>query len=416
MISIIIVAIFFIGTAFFSGTEIGLISLNKYKLKHKAEKSKQSKHLLNFVSNPDKVLGTTLIGTNISMVIVSSVFTAYVVGKGILPEITATLILTVFLLIFAEIIPKIYFQNRAEYTIPKLFFIIKFFSLIFTPFIWIFGKINSLFLKIFKFSQENNRKLFSKEDLSLLLSEAKKNGEVNKDEHDLIEEVLDFREFTVKNIMVPRTNIVAIKFGTTLKDVIEISRKKGFTRFPIFSSDIDHIEGILIIHDLLKISDLTKPAEEFMRDPYFVSEVMKATTLLKKMQEKKTSLSIVVDEYGGTAGLISVEDLLEELVGKIEDEYDEVEQDIHKINENTFIVNGDVEIEQLIEDYNIDLEEGEYETIAGYLISKLERIPKHNEKISVKNYEFLVKKVSTKKIEKIIIKISPQKSKSEREN
>ncbi|MBL7107832.1 MAG: HlyC/CorC family transporter [Candidatus Cloacimonetes bacterium] len=416
MISIIIVAIFFIGTAFFSGTEIGLISLNKYKLKHKAEKSKQSKHLLNFVSNPDKVLGTTLIGTNISMVIVSSVFTAYVVGKGILPKITATLILTAFLLIFAEIIPKIYFQNRAEYTIPKLFFIIKFFSLIFTPFIWIFGKINSLFLKIFKFSQENNRKLFSKEDLSLLLSEAKKNGEVNKDEHDLIEEVLDFREFTVKNIMVPRTNIVAIKFGTTLKDVIEISRKKGFTRFPIFSSDIDHIEGILIIHDLLKISDLTKPAEEFMRDPYFVSEVMKATTLLKKMQEKKTSLSIVVDEYGGTAGLISVEDLLEELVGKIEDEYDEVEQDIHKINENTFIVNGDVEIEQLIEDYNIDLEEGEYETIAGYLISKLERIPKHNEKISVKNYEFLVKKVSTKKIEKIIIKISPQKSKSEREN
>ncbi|MBC8313680.1 MAG: HlyC/CorC family transporter [Candidatus Cloacimonetes bacterium] len=416
MISIIIVAIFFIGTAFFSGTEIGLISLNKYKLKHKAEKSKQSKHLLNFVSNPDKVLGTTLIGTNISMVIVSSVFTAYVVGKGILPEITATLILTVFLLIFAEIIPKIYFQNRAEYTIPKLFFIIKFFSLIFTPFIWIFGKINSLFLKIFKFSQENNKKLFSKDDLSLLLSEAKKNGEVNKDEHDLIEEVLDFREFTVKNIMVPRTNIVAIKFGTTLKDVIEISRKKGFTRFPIFSSDIDHIEGILIIHDLLKISDLTKPAEEFMRDPYFVSEVMKATTLLKKMQEKKTSLSIVVDEYGGTAGLISVEDLLEELVGKIEDEYDEVEQDIHKINENTFIVNGDVEIEQLIEDYNIDLEEGEYETIAGYLISKLERIPKHNEKISVKNYEFLVKKVSTKKIEKIIIKISPQKSKSEREN
>lgn len=416
MISIIIVAIFFIGTAFFSGTEIGLISLNKYKLKHKAEKSKQSKHLLNFVSNPDKVLGTTLIGTNISMVIVSSVFTAYVVGKGILPKITATLILTAFLLIFAEIIPKIYFQNRAEYTIPKLFFIIKFFSLIFTPFIWIFGKINSLFLKIFKFSQENNKKLFSKDDLSLLLSEAKKNGEVNKDEHDLIEEVLDFREFTVKNIMVPRTNIVAIKFGTTLKDVIEISRKKGFTRFPIFSSDIDHIEGILIIHDLLKISDLTKPAEEFMRDPYFVSEVMKATTLLKKMQEKKTSLSIVVDEYGGTAGLISVEDLLEELVGKIEDEYDEVEQDIHKINENTFIVNGDVEIEQLIEDYNIDLEEGEYETIAGYLISKLERIPKHNEKISVKNYEFLVKKVSTKKIEKIIIKISPQKSKSEREN
>lgn len=416
MISIIIVAIFFIGTAFFSGTEIGLISLNKYKLKHKAEKSKQSKHLLNFVSNPDKVLGTTLIGTNISMVIVSSVFTAYVVGKGILPKITATLILTAFLLIFAEIIPKIYFQNRAEYTIPKLFFIIKFFSLIFTPFIWIFGKINSLFLKIFKFSQENNKKLFSKDDLSLLLSEAKKNGEVNKDEHDLIEEVLDFREFTVKNIMVPRTNIVAIKFGTTLKDVIEISRKKGFTRFPIFSSDIDHIEGILIIHDLLKISDLTKPAEEFMRDPYFVSEVMKATTLLKKMQEKKTSLSIVVDEYGGTAGLISVEDLLEELVGKIEDEYDEVEQDIHKINENTFIVNGDVEIEQLIEDYNIDLEEGEYETIAGYLISKLERIPKHNEKVFVKNYEFLVKKVSTKKIEKIIIKISPQKSKSEREN
>ena len=408
MISIIIVAIFFIGSAFFSGAEIGLISLDKHKLKNQATKDKKKKIIHDFVTNPDKVLGTTLIGTNISTVIVSSVFIAYIVKKEILSEVIATLILSGVLLVFAEIIPKIILRNKAEYTIPKLFFIIRFFAFIFSPFIWVFSRINYSILKLFNISRNNNNQLFTKADLSYLLGEAKKKGEFGKDEHALIEEVLDFRDLTVKNIMIPRTNIVAVNIDSPIKKVIQLSKEVGFTRFPVYSNDIDHIEGILVIHDLLNPSDFTEPAKKFMHEAYFVPDVMKATTLLKKMQQRKTPLAIVVDEYGGTAGLISVEDLLEELVGEIEDEYDAEEQDIYKINENTYMIDGEVEIQRLIEDYNIDLEEGDYETIAGFLISKLERIPRYNEKLTLKNCEFIIKQVSAKKIGKILIKILPK--------
>ena len=411
MISIIIVAIFFIGSAFFSGAEIGLISLDKHKLKHQASKDKKKRHIYDFVTNPDKVLGTTLIGTNISTVIVSSVFVAYIVKKGILSEVIATLILAGALLVFAEIIPKIILRNKAEYTIPKLFFIIRFFAFIFTPFIWVLSKINYAILKIFKISRQKSTQIFTKEDLSYLLREAEKNGEVKKDEHDLIEEVLDFRDLTAKNIMIPRTNIIAVKIDTPIKEVIELSREEGFTRFPVYSEDIDHIEGILVIHDLLKDTDLTEHANKYIRDAYFVPEVMKATTLLKKMQQNKTPLAIIVDEYGGTAGLISVEDLLEELVGEIEDEYDAEEKDIFKINDNSYMINGEVEIERLIEDYDMDLEQDDYETIAGFIISKLERIPRYNEKVSVKNYEFVIKQVSAKKIGKVLVNILPKDEK-----
>lgn len=412
MLSIIIVAIFFIGSAFFSGIEIGLISLDKHRIKHDALKNKSKLRLYNFITNPDKVLGTTLIGNNISLIIVSSVFTAYMVKNEILSEMVATLILSAILLIFAEILPKILIRNTCNVTIPRFFFIIRFFAFLFHPLIWIFSKMNNAFFKLFKIDKNNNSHLFTKDDLFYLLGEAEKDGEVKKDEHDLIEEVLDFRDLTVKNIMIPRTNIVGIKSDTSIQDVIDLVKEVGFTRFPVYSTDIDHIEGMLVIHDLLEVEDLSLPAGNFIRDTYFVPEIMKATTLLKKMQMNKTPIAVVVDEYGGTAGIISVEDLLEELVGEIEDEYDAQENDISKVNDTTYLVNGEVEIERLIDDYNIDLDEGDFETLAGMLIEKFERIPRYNEKLVIKNYEFTIKQVTARKIEKVMIKILP-KSKEE---
>ncbi|HEX37720.1 MAG TPA: HlyC/CorC family transporter [Candidatus Cloacimonetes bacterium] len=408
MISIIIVAIFFIGSAFFSGVEIGLISLDKHRLKHEAGKSQSKKQLYNFVTNPDKVLGTTLIGTNISLIIVSSVFTAFMIKREIMSETMATLLLSGVLLIFAEIIPKIIVRNSCNTSIPKMFFLIRFFAFLFHPLILVLSKINNSFFKLFRIDKKSGSHLFTKDDLSYLLEEAEKDGNVKKEEHDLIEEVLDFRDLTVKNIMIPRTNIVGVKSDTPISEVINLVKELGFTRFPVYSTDIDHIEGLLVIHDLLELDDLSQPAGNFIRNAYFVPEVMKATTLLKKIQQNKTPLAIVVDEYGGTAGIISVEDLLEELVGEIEDEYDAQENDINKIDDTTFLVDGEVEIERLIEDYNIELDEGDYETLAGMLIEKFERIPRYNEKCMIKNIEFTIKQVTARKIEKVMIKILPE--------
>ena len=382
-------------------------------MKHEASKSKSKKRLYDFITNPDNVLGTTLIGNNISLIIVSSVFTAFMIKLDVISETLAALLLAGVLLIFAEIIPKILIRNTCNTTIPKFFFLIRFFSFLFHPMIWVLSKINNSFFRLFNIDKKSSTHLFTKDDLSYLLGEAEKGGQVKKDEYELIEEVLDFRDLTVKNIMIPRTNIVGIKSDTPVKDVINLMKEVGFTRFPVYSVDIDHIDGMLIIHDLLEVEDLSLPAEKFMRKAYFVPEIMKATTLLKKMQKNKTPIAIAVDEYGGTAGIISVEDLLEELVGEIEDEYDAQENDISKVNETTFLVDGEVEIERLIEDYNIDLYEGDYETLAGMLIEKFERIPRYNETLIIKNYEFTIKQVTAKKIEKVMIKILPLQEESD---
>ncbi|MDP8242384.1 MAG: hemolysin family protein [Candidatus Celaenobacter antarcticus] len=413
MISIIIIAIFFVGSAFFSGSEIGLVSLDKHRLKHEAAKSKSKKRLYDFITNPDKVLGTTLIGNNISLIIVSSVFTAFMIKLDVMSETLAALLLAGGLLIFAEIIPKILIRNTCDTSIPKFFFLIRFFSFLFHPLIWVLSKINNAFFRLFKIDKKSSTHLFTKDDLSYLLEVAEKDGHVKKDEHNLIEEVLDFRDLTVKNIMIPRTNIVGVKADTPIQEVINLMKEEGFTRFPVYSVDIDHIEGMLVIHDLLEVEDLSLPAKKFIRDAYFVPEIMKATTLFKKMQQNKTPLAVVVDEYGGTAGIISVEDLLEELVGEIEDEYDAQENDISKVNDTTLLVNGEVEIERLIEDYNIELDEGDYETLAGMLIEKFERIPRYNEKLLIKNYEFTIKQVTAKKIEKVMVKILPKQEESD---
>ncbi len=407
--SIIIIIVFTILSFLFSGCETGLISINKLSLEKRARTDPKSKQLLDFVSNPDKVLGTTLIGTNISLVIVASVFTALVLEykKIGLSETGSTLLISGILLIFAEIIPKTLFRDHSEYLIPKLLPFLNFFNTLFYPLIKALSKVNYLLLGILGV-KHTKKTLFTREDLAFLISEAEKEGEVDKSEQEMIDEVLTFRELTVKNVMTPRTDIVAVQENDTIQSVINLSKKEGLTRFPVYSKDIDHIEGVLIIYDLLKAESSDEKVAKYKREVHFVPESMSASILLKKMQGEKTPLLIVVDEYGGTAGLITIEDLLEELVGEIEDEYDEAEIEVQKIDENTYMVLGEVEIDHLNDDYNLLLPKtDEYETIAGLIINQIARIPKKNEKFIVDGYELTVKQATPKKIEKVLIKVLP---------
>lgn len=407
ILSIIIIIVFIILSFFFSGCETGLISINKLSLEKKANTNSKTKYLLDFVNNPDKVLGTTLIGTNISLVIVASVFTALVIKyrKLGLSEISSTLIISGILLIFAEIIPKTLFRDHSEYLIPKLLPVLKFFNILFYPLIKALSKVNYLLLGIFGI-KHTKKTLFTKDDIVFLISEAEKEGEVEKSEQEMIHEVLTFRELSAKNVMTPRTDIIAVQEDDTIQSVIELSKKEGLTRFPVYSKDIDHIEGVLIIYDLLKAESNDEKVAKYKRKVHFVPESMKASILLKRMRIKKTPLVIVVDEYGGTAGLVTIEDLLEELVGEIEDEYDESEIEIQKITENTYMVFGEVEIDYLNDNYGFKLpKKDEYETVAGLIINKIARIPKVNEKFVIDGYELTIKQATKKKIEKVMIKI-----------
>ena len=411
IISLIIIVLFFILSAFFSGIETGLISLDRLKLEQEAKSSKKKKQILTFLEKPDRIFGTTLFGTNISLVIVSSlsIFLINLLNKKSaisISEHTATLIIAGFILIFAEIIPKALYRDFPNRLVSRGFPMLKFFSFIFTPFVKFVSILNNLLAKLFKLPQQSRYNFVSREDLSFMLSEAKDDGVLHEDQMEMLEDALEFSELDAENVMIHRTDIVAFPLDTSIDGVISVAKEKGFTRFPIYENDLDNIKGILIIYDLLKQKNhegLT--AADFIRNAFFAPETMDVNKLLTKMQKEKVSMAIVMDSYGGTAGVITIEDILEEIVGEIEDEYDNTTQEINEISSGLYRVQSYAEIDFLNDDYHMDLPLGDYETIAGMIINKLERIPKRGIKLTIGNWDITIIQATDKRIITVEMKI-----------
>ncbi|MEA2096880.1 MAG: hemolysin family protein [Candidatus Cloacimonadota bacterium] len=404
IISLIIIVLFFILSAFFSGIETGLISLDRLKLEQEAKSSEKKKQILTFLEKPDKIFGTTLFGTNISLVIVSSlsIFLINILNKESkinISEHTATLILAGLILIFAELIPKALYRDFPNRLVSKGFPMLKFFSIIFTPFVKFVSFLNNLLAKLFKLPLQSRYNLVSREDLSFMLSEAKDDGVLHEDQMEMLEDALEFSELDAENVMIPRTDIVAFQLDTSIDEVISIAKEKGFTRFPIYENNLDNIKGILIIYDLLKQKNhdvLT--AADFVRNAFFAPETMDVNKLLTEMQKEKVSMAIIMDSYGGTAGVITIEDILEEIVGEIEDEYDNTTQEIRKISKGVYRVQSYAEIDFLNDEYEMDLPLGDYETIAGMVIDKLERIPRRDTKLKIGNWDITIIQATDKRI------------------
>ncbi len=404
IISLLIIVIFFILSGFFSGIETGLISLDRLKLEQEAKSSKKKKQILTFLEKPDQIFGTTLFGTNISLVIVSSlsIFLVNILNKKsaiIISEHTATLIIAGLILIFAELIPKALYRDFPNRLVSRGFPLLKFFSFIFTPFVKFVSIFNNLLAKFFKLPQQSRYNFVSREDLSFMLSEAKDDGVLHEDQMEMLEEALEFSELDAENVMIHRTDIVAFPLDTSIDEVISIAKEKGFTRFPVYENDLDNIKGILIIYDLLKRKDLEGlTVSDFIRDAFFAPETMDVNKLLTEMQKEKVSMAIIMDSYGGTAGVITIEDILEEIVGEIEDEYDSTTQEISKISSGLYRVQSYAEIDFLNDEYDMDLPVGDYETIAGMIIDKLERIPRRDTKLIIGNWNITIIQATDKRI------------------
>ncbi|MDD2332722.1 MAG: hemolysin family protein, partial [Candidatus Cloacimonetes bacterium] len=216
----------------------------------------------------------------------------------------------------------------------------------------------------------------------------------------------EFREQEARNIMIPRTEIVAIPESAPREEILELARAEGYTRYPVYRQSLDDIIGVLIIYDLLKKEATdTATAGAYLHEPYFAPENTDLDVLLKEMQSKRRSMAIIVDSYGGTAGLVTMEDILEEIVGDIEDEYDIEEgiKDVEQIAANTWLAQADIEIDRLADEYDIELPDGDYETLAGLIIEHLERIPKPGQLIYIGNYRIQVLQATEKKIIKVKI-------------
>ncbi|MCK9330020.1 MAG: hemolysin family protein [Candidatus Cloacimonetes bacterium] len=401
----LILIIFFFLSWIFSGFETGIISLDRFKLEQEAKKSKIKKNILHFYDNNDKTFGTTLIGNNIANVIIAAVSTLLFYELLGFDNTLASLITAFLVLIFCEILPKNLFRDFPDFFIAKFMPFIKLCYILFFPFVKIVTLMNNSLKKILKITDENTFMAFTKDDLAFIVTQTFNEGTIQKPQKEMLEDALEFSDLKAKNVMTPRTEIVAISDEMTIDEIQKYATLEGYTRYPVYHETLDEITGVLIIYDLLKSENKNLTiAKELQREIFFAPESMDVDDLLRELQNSKKSMAVLVDAYGGTSGIVTVEDILEEIVGNIDDEYDiEDIKDVEKINDNTWIANAYVEVDDLIDLYNIALPHGDYETIAGLIISHLAKIPIQGTILNVDNYKIEVIEVTNKKIEKVKI-------------
>jgi CBS domain containing-hemolysin-like protein len=390
---------------FFAGYETGVISVDRLKLEQHAKRNKKSKELLDFIEKPDRFLGTTLFGNNITQVVISSVTTFFLGQTEAFQSDFMPILLGLVVLIFGEIVPKALFRDFPDKLVPALFPLMKLFYILFTPFVKFVTFINNTLIKIFKLRTATSLAYLTRDDLALFLNSNEQDESFDDPQREMLEDALEFSALEARNIITPRTEIVAIPEDMPVNEIIELARNEGYTRYPVYKDTIDNIIGVLIIYDIIKADKPNLIARDILHKPYFAPETMDADELLKEMQSKKKSMAIIVDSYGGTEGIVTIEDIIEEIVGDIEDEYDsDVEKDVEQVGENIWLVKGDVEVDRLIDEYGIDLPEGDYETIAGFIIDRIKRIPVQGQYIEMDEYSIQILQVTQKKVIKIKIK------------
>ncbi len=394
-------------SSFFSGTETALVALGKYYLK------KENKVLSDLLKEPQKTLTTILVG-NMFVNVFASSLAAYIAVSlwGKYGLWLSTIFMTFIILLFGEVSPK----NIAIYMPERIALFaaypLRFFSIIFSPLVYLLTKFVEFFSYLFGIDTKEED--FSEEEVNILLSLGRENGVLKEEEREMIEKIMIFRETTLKEVMVPRVDMECLEAELTLEDIMKKIGKLHHSRIPVYEENVDNIIGILYIKDLskyLKEEKLSTPITNLIRKPLFVPENKRADDMLQEFIKNNIQIAIVIDEYGGVAGLVTMEDLMEEIVGEIQDEYDKEEEPIQKINENTYIVDGLINLYTLSEELGISIvdDEEDFDTLSGLIFELTSHIPKEGEKVKYKDIEFEVAKVNKNRIEKVIIRLGNHK-------
>lgn len=382
-------------SAFFSGSETALISVNRFRLEVWDRRGiKRARQAFEFLEEPEHFLTTTLVGNNIAIVAASSLM-----AVSLAPYINGfiiTLVSSAFLLIFGEILPKSIARERATgFTLHATYYL-RIFYVIFFPLIWSVMKLSQIILRILGFEIESVKSFFTREDLAMLVREGEQAGLVDQEERGLISRFVLRGNQKVREVMIPRTEMVVVKKNEPIRDVSSIFQKTGYSRLPVTGKTIDEILGMITVKDIL----LEKPEriKQVMRDVLFIPESANMASLLREMQEKNTGLAIVVDEYGGTAGLVTLEDIVEEFFGDIQDEYDDESSHYRKIGPRQIDVSARIQIEELNERFGLNLPEGEYQTLGGLLLDQLGHIPKRGERLEMTDCTLVILSAFRKKV------------------
>lgn len=320
------------------------------------------------------------------------------------------LIVTVMHIVFGELIPKSIAIRKSEPTTMFIAMPLRIFYMVFKPFIWLMNSMSNGFLRLIKIPPATEGDIHSTEELQLLVKQSADSGEIEEENYEIIKNAFDFTDHSAKQIMVPRQNITSINFSDDVNSIINEIMDSGYSRIPVYENSIDNIIGILytkeIIREYVKRKGVLSHDDlrELMRDSFFVVGSKKISDLLKIFQQKKQHLAIVIDEFGGTEGIITLEDILEELVGEIQDEEDDEEKLVDKVGENTFWVKATQPLDEINESLPKKLplsEESEYNTLAGFILHELEEIPEENQEFDLDGYHFKILKMNNKSVEMV---------------
>lgn len=395
---LIFLVILILLNAYFAATEIAFISLNDAKIEKKAkEGNKKAKQIQKMLKNPSKFLATIQIGITLagflSSAFASDAFAGMLAPKlnELMPFISInvwqnisiviiTIILSFFTLVFGELVPKRLAMKYYEKISYATIRVIKAISVITAPFVKLLTWATNIVSKIFGVG-EQEEEIVTEEEIKMMVDQGEEKGSIEENEKELINNVFEFNDIIASEIMTHRTDMYAIEIEQDLYEILDEIDEYKYSRIPVYRDSIDNIEGILFLKDILKSVSMRKKIKiaDIIREAYFVPETKPIDEIFKELQANKMQMAIVVDEYGGTAGVLTMEDILEELVGNIFDEYDDIEFEYKKLDENTYLIDGSISLYELKKILNVELPEGDYETLSGYLIEKLGRLPEEGE-------------------------------------
>lgn len=411
----IIILIFL--SAFFSASETAFIAFGRHHFQKIAEKDEKKAIRLGFwFKNPQKILVTALVGNNVVNILAAVLLT--IVSLRYWPKLhpmAVTLILTFIILVFGEIIPKSFAKKYSESIAYHLSPVVRFFSFLFTPVVKFLLVFSRGLVKVFGGNIGSLFPVLTEDDLKAMIIAGEEEGILEEEEKNMIDSIFNLGDTFVKEIMTPRVNIVAVTNNNPANEILRLIAREGYSRLPVYRENLDKIVGIVYVKDIIAYGFNNSPAQEkakaedFMREAYFIPETKKVSDLMKELQNKKMQMAIIVDEYGGTAGIVTMEDLVEEIVGEISDEYKKEIKELTHLADGSFLVHGGMEIEKANEMMELDIPEGEFETIAGFVLAHFGKFPVKGEGFIYGGHEFTVYEADHKKVRFVRIKKTEKK-------
>lgn len=388
-------------------SETALMALSKIRTRHMVEEGvKGAKLVEKLTEDPNRLLGAILIGNNIVNIGASALATTIFVdafgasGVGI-----ATVLMTILVLIFGEITPKSIAKQKSEQVALKVSKPISVIVKVLKPFIGIFTWISGGFIRLLGGNPKASEPFITEEELRTMVGVSEEEGVLEDVEKEMIFNVFDFADAQVKDVMVQRVDIIAVDSEATYEEVLEVIKTEQFSRIPVYNQTIDDIVGVLNVKDLIiagqnrdefKVSD-------FMREPSYTFEFKKIKELFNEMKKSRNHMTVVLDEYGGTVGIVTIEDLIEEVFGDIEDEYDDYENEIEVIKEDEYVVDGSAKLDDISDLIGVNMESEEFDSVGGFIIGELGRFPEQKEEVDLSGIKFVVEEIDKNRIKKVRI-------------